>query len=139
MKIVDATGLKLGRLASKVAKEALGGEQISVVNAEKAVITGRKKDIFSTYREKRDVGSRYKGPFFPRVPHLIVRRTIRGMLPYKKEQGEKAFKRVRVYIGVPKEFQGQSLSTYDDAKLGITERRSYMTIEEIAKDLGWKE
>ena len=83
MKIIDATNLKLGRLASKVAKEALSGEQVSVVNAEKAVITGRKKDIFSTYREKTDVGSRYKGPFFPRVPHLIVRRTIRGMLPYK--------------------------------------------------------
>ncbi len=138
MKIIDATNLKLGRLASHVAKDALKGEEIAVVNAEKAVITGRSPDILATYREKRDVGSRYKGPFFPRVPHLIVRRTIRGMLPYKNETGRNAFKRVRVYIGVPKDLSGKETSIYDGAKLGITEKRSFMTIEEIAKHLGWK-
>jgi len=138
MKIIDAANLKLGRLASHVAKEALRGEQISVVNAEKVVLTGRKKDILATYREKRTVGSRYKGPFFPRVPHLIVRRSIRGMLSYKKETGRNAFKRVRVYMGVPKQLGGKEFSTYEDAKLGIVERRSYMTIEEIAKHLGWE-
>ncbi len=139
MKIIDATNLKLGRLASHVAKEALGGEQVVVINAEKAIITGRKKDILANYMQKRKVGSRYKGPFFPRVPNLIVRRTIRGMLPYKKETGRNAFKRIRVYIGVPKEVSGKEFATYEDAKLGMIEKRSYITVEEVAKLLGWHE
>ncbi len=139
MKIVDATNLKLGRLASHIAKEALKGEAISIVNAENAVITGRAKDILATYAEKRDVGSRYKGPFFPRVPNLIVRRTIRGMLPYKNETGRTAFKRVKVYMGVPKDLTGKETSTYEDAKLGVVERRSYMTIEEVAKHMGYNQ
>lgn len=138
MKIVDANGLKLGRLASNVAREALKGEQISIVNCEKAVITGRKKDIFATYREKRTVGSRYKGPFFPKPPHMIVRRTIRGMLPYKKATGEKAFGLVKAYIGVPQELEGKKFEMYNDAKLGIVERKNYLTIEEISEHIGWK-
>ncbi len=137
MKIVDATNLKLGRLASHVAVEALKGEQIIIVNSEKAMITGRKRNILGNYRQKRDVGSRYKGPFFPRVPSLIVRRTIRGMLPYKKETGRNAFKRVKVYIGVPRELSGKQFLTYEDARLGITEKRSYIRVEEVARELGW--
>ena len=136
MKIVDATNLKLGRMASHVAKEALKGEEITVVNSEKAVVTGRQKDIFATYEFKRDVGSRYKGPFFPRQPHMIVRRTIRGMLPYKNTLGREAFSRVKVYIGVPRDLTGKETATYADAKLGVVEKRSYLTIEQISKHLG---
>ncbi len=137
MKIIDGTGLVLGRLASKVAKEALNGEIISIINSEKAVVTGGKKDTLDQYKELRSVGSRYKGPFFPRQPNLIVNRTIRGMLPYKKEKGIKAYKRIKVYIGVPKELSGKETITYEDAKLGFSMRKNYMTVEEISKQLGW--
>ena len=32
-----------------------------------------------------------------------VKRTIRGMLPYKQERGRKALERVKCYIGAPEE------------------------------------
>lgn len=137
MKIVDGTNLVLGRLASKVAKEALKGEEISIVNSEKAVVTGRKHDILVQYHEIRTVGSKYKGPFFPRQPNLIVRRTIRGMLPYKKETGKSAYRKIKVYIGTPKTLEGKPAATYDDAKLGVAAPKNYMTVEQVAKHLGW--
>ncbi len=137
MKIVDGTNLVLGRLASKVAKEALNGEEISVVNSEKAVIKGHREDILAQYQQMRDVGSKYKGPFFPRQPNMIVRRTIRGMLPRKKTTGREAFSRVKVYIGVPKTLEGKPAATYDDIKLGEAAKKSYMTVEHLSKQLGW--
>ncbi len=45
--IVDATGLVLGRLASRDREQLLAGEEIKIVNAEKAIITGRKGLAFS--------------------------------------------------------------------------------------------
>ena len=41
------------------------------------------------------------GPKFPRRPDAIIRRIIRGMLPYKKDKGVQAFKRINVEVGVP--------------------------------------
>ena len=137
MKIIDGTGLVLGRLASKVAKEALKGEEISIVNSEKALIKGHKADILLQYNEIRTVGSKYNGPFFPRQPNLIVRRTIRGMLPYKKENGRNAYGRIKVYIGVPKTFEGKPTSSYDDAKAGLTAPKHLMTVEQLSRHLGW--
>jgi large subunit ribosomal protein L13 len=44
--IVDATGLVMGRLASVVATQLLAGNEIKIVNAEKAIITGRRESIY---------------------------------------------------------------------------------------------
>jgi len=53
MKIYDGTGAVLGRLASQVAKESLKGEEISVVNCSKIIITGNKRSIEKEFKEKR--------------------------------------------------------------------------------------
>ena len=45
MKIIDGKGAVLGRLASNVAKEALGGEEIAILNCEEIIITGGKVSI----------------------------------------------------------------------------------------------
>jgi len=45
MKIIDGANTVMGRLASFVAKEALKGEEIKVVNCEQVIITGNKKFI----------------------------------------------------------------------------------------------
>src|SRR5256885_11680767 len=50
MPVVDATGHVVGRLAAVVAKRLLNGEEIVVVNAEKAIVTGRKSVVFGEYR-----------------------------------------------------------------------------------------
>jgi len=104
MILVDATDQILGRMASIVAKRLLEGEQVTIVNAEKAIITGdpmRVKEKFKTKFDLARVVNPRRGPFFPRTPDRIVSRAIRGMLPWSKPRGKEAFRRLRVYRGVP--------------------------------------
>ena len=112
--VIDADGLLLGRLASIVAKRTLMGEEIAIINAEQTVISGSKVMTLNHYDTKVKRGSREGGPFFPRRPDHIVKRTIRGMLPYKRQRGADAFKRVRVYVGIPREFADIERETIDD-------------------------
>jgi len=132
--VIDADGARLGRLASMVAKRLLNSdESIVIINAEKAVITGSRKYIINRYLQKRRVGSARKGPYFPRMPDRIVRRTVRGMLPYQKPRGRAAYRRLRVYIGVPKEYEkAKALSMKGELPL------SSMTVGELSRILGAK-
>ena len=92
--IIDATDLILGRLASYAAKKALLGEKIDIINSEKSVISGKKERIFGDYLRKRQRGIPLQGPYIPRMADMLVRRTIRGMMPYKTDRGKKAFSNV---------------------------------------------
>jgi len=75
--IINAEDLILGRLASMVAKRALEGEEIALVNVEKAVISGTRKRVTGAYLRKRQMGSKEGGPFFPRRPDAIMKRHLR--------------------------------------------------------------
>ena len=102
--IVDARGIVLGRLASYVSKLLLEGKVVIVVNAEQAVITGRKRSIIERFKTRlgtRTLGSQKKAPKHPRRPDTYVRRVIRGMLPWKKPRGKKAYRRLKVHINIP--------------------------------------
>lgn len=115
MKVVDATGAPLGRLSSLLAKQLLDGEEIAVINAEKAVIVGSRREIEKRYRRKREVGgTKRKGPFFPRMPDQILKRTVRGMLPYQQPRGRTALKNLKTYIGVPEQFAEESAEQLAD-------------------------
>lgn len=138
MKVIDATKHKVGRLASYVAQDALKGEVIRIVNADKAVFTGTRANILKKFRFKRKVGSRYQGPFYPKRADRIVKRVIRGMLPYKKQRGRDALDRIRAYIGVPEELAKQKTVTVEGAKIGIMEKRLYLTVGELSQQLGAK-
>ncbi|AFK23097.1 50S ribosomal protein L13 [Pyrococcus sp. ST04] len=141
MRIINADGLILGRLASKVAKMLLEGEEVVIVNAEKAVITGNRDVIFKKYKQRtelRTLTNPRRGPFYPKRSDEIVRRTIRGMLPWKTDRGRKAFKRLKVYVGIPKEFQDKQLETIMEAHISRLSRPKYVTVGEVAKFLGGK-
>jgi len=141
MRIINAEGLILGRLASKVAKMLLEGEEVVIVNAEKAVITGNREDIFAKYKQRTELRTRTnprRGPFYPKRSDELVRRTIRGMLPWKTDRGRKAFKRLKVYVGVPKEFEGKQLETISEAHMSRLATPKYVTVGEVAKFLGGK-
>jgi len=114
MIVINAENQIVGRLAAYVAKMALLGEDISIVNCENAVLSGKKENILSEYKRKRSMGIPLQGPYHRRSPEFVVKRTIRGMLPYKKEKGMKAYKRIKCYKGVPKEFseKGSSISEF---------------------------
>lgn len=104
--IINAEGYILGRLCTFAAKKALLGEKVIVVNAEKAVISGKRDVILREELQKleiRNLGNPLRGPFHQKRPDKFVRRSIRGMLPWKKPRGREAFKRVMVYIGIPEE------------------------------------
>ncbi|MCL2157687.1 MAG: 50S ribosomal protein L13 [Methanobrevibacter sp.] len=118
--IIDGEGHILGRLASVISKKLLEGEEIVVINADKIIITGSKEWAYAKYKQRIDRASisnpRDLGPKYPRKPDDIFRRTVRGMLPYKKSKGRSAFKGLKAYIGIPKEFNGVESVTIPQAE-----------------------
>jgi len=139
MIIVDATDLILGRLSTKVAKKALTGETVKIINCEKSVITGQKKSVLAKYKERAIKGIHTKGPFLPRMPDKFVKRTIRGMIPYKTPRGREAFKRIQCFSGIPEEFSSKKTITFDDANVNKLPYIKFVTVKEICKFLGAKE
>jgi large subunit ribosomal protein L13 len=138
MTVIDATNLIMGRMATVVSKRALLGETIDIINVEKAVITGNRLSTLADYEHKRARGSEAKGPYFPKNPDDIVRRVIRGMLPYKQAKGLLAYKRVKCYMGIPAEFEKvkpETIKVADISKLGSSK---YVSLGEIGKYLGGK-
>ena len=134
--VIDASGAILGRLASIVAKRLLSGERIVIVNAEKAVLSGKRLSLLREMKEFLQVGHPGKGPHHPRRPDRILRRTIRGMLPRRKPKGVEAYRRLRVYLGVPKEYEGVEFEVISEAKVDKL-RCPYVTLGELAKGIGW--
>jgi large subunit ribosomal protein L13 len=135
--VIDGEGLILGRLSSMVAKRLLAGERIDIVNAEKIVVSGKKKMIINREKEFLNVGGHERGPVHYRQPHRIVRQTIRGMLPHRKAHGREAFRRLKVYIGVPEEFEATEKETFEKIHSSNLSKR-FVTIGEIAENIGWK-
>lgn len=130
--IIDATDLIMGRLAAFTAKQAILGNEIIIINVEKAVISGKQDVTFQKYRWRDNLGEPFKGPFMPKTPMLFVKRVIRGMLSYKKERGREAFKRIKCYPGNPKNVNGVTLENAQVTKL---KRAKYITVEELCKKL----
>jgi len=118
--IIDGEGLVLGRLASSVSKKLLAGERVTVLNAEKIIISGNKEWAYAKYKQRIDRASisnpRRMGPKYPRRPDDIFRRTVRGMLPYKQAKGREALKGLRVHVGVPMEFAAEEIGQLDEAQ-----------------------
>ncbi|MEM0467315.1 MAG: 50S ribosomal protein L13 [Candidatus Thermoplasmatota archaeon] len=133
--IIDADGAVLGRMCSMIAKRLLNGEEIAVVNTEKAIISGKKRMIIEHYTMERQVGTYRKGPYYPRMPDRIVKRTIRGMIPYQTSHGRTAYKKLKCYIGIPKEFDGKKIESIAEGKKHPID---YMTVGDVSKLLGAK-
>jgi large subunit ribosomal protein L13 len=136
--IIDASNLILGRLATYVAKQALLGNDVKVINCEKAVISGRKEVVFADFLHRMSMGSPRKGPYVHRMPDKIVRRAIRGMLPFKKSRGKEAYKKVLCYYGVPEELKNQKAITIESANITKLPTLKYVDIYTLSKRLGAK-
>jgi len=134
--VIDAEMSILGRLCTKIASKLLSGEEVVVVNAEKAIITGSKEDIFAEYRQKKMRGKVMHGPFYPRRADLIMKRTVRGMLPWDMPRGRNAYKLLKVYVGIPREFDAVEKIKFEGAT--NISRDRYVTLSEISQYLGSK-
>jgi large subunit ribosomal protein L13 len=111
--VIDADGVRLGRLATKVATLLRGkhkpefaphqeiGDYVIVVNADKIEVTGRKPERKIYWRHSGFTGS-LRGESFQTMmsykPTYPVEKAVRGMLP-KNRLGRKLFKNLRVYAG----------------------------------------
>jgi len=134
--VINANGLILGRMASIIAKRLLNNEEIIIVNAENAVLSGKRKSKVMEAKKFLEVGHPTMGPFHYKRPDRIVRRTVRGMLPYKQPKGKQAYKRLKVFIGRPKELEDQKMETLTNAQ-ATKLKCPYFTVGEFAKEIGW--
>jgi large subunit ribosomal protein L13 len=111
--VVDAEGLVLGRLASQVANILRGknkpiytpnvdtGDYVIIINADKAVLTGKKLDQKIYYHHSGYAGGLKETTYrklMAEKPELAVRHAIVGMLP-KGPLGRKMAKKVKIYAG----------------------------------------
>ena len=111
--VVDAEGQTVGRLAAEVAKVLRGkhkptftphvdtGDFVIVINAEKAVFTG-KKLINETYfrHSGYNGGTTFTpaGQMMEKFPERVIEHAVRGMLP-KNRLGEQMYRKLNVYAG----------------------------------------
>jgi large subunit ribosomal protein L13 len=134
--IFDAKDMIFGRLATKVAKEALLGNQVVVVNTRHICIAGKKKNVIEKFRKRFKMGHPTRGPFYPKAPGRLFKRMMRGMLPYKKDKGKKALSRVRCYSDIPKTFEGKEFVRVEGADINKLPTSNYVRLGEISRLLG---
>ena len=145
--LIDAKNKILGRLCSQVAKKALLGEQIIIINAKEAIISGTKRNIHEKYLSKLNISTATnprRGPFWPRRPDTFMRNIIKKMLPTKKIRGKDALKRVHVYIGaIPHRFQNRyqkliPTEIHNADKQRLSYYNKFITLENLCSRIGWK-
>ncbi len=125
--IVDAEGLVLGRLASKVAKILRGknkpsftphvdcGDNVIVINAEKVVFTGKKMtDKIYVRHTGYPGGQRTQTPveLLAKYPERIVEKAVKGMLP-KNKLGSKLYTNLHVVVGSEHKYEAQKPKVVD--------------------------
>lgn len=139
VKIIDGDGLIVGRVATYAAHNALQGEEIHILNAEKMVMSGNRKQLVQKYIDRRSVKDRANpehSPKWPKRPDLLVKRICRGMLPYDKPKGKAAYKRIKAYIGSDAPVKGEKVKFNDSFKKDKLER--YITVLELCESLAYK-
>ena len=119
--VIDAEGVNLGRLASKVATVLRGkhkptftphvdcGDYVIVINASKVNLTGYKLNDKMYYNHSRYAGGlreRTAKTMIEKYPEEMIERAVKGMLP-KGPLGRKMIKKLFVYAGSEHEQMAQ--------------------------------
>ena len=137
--LIDASGLVVGRLASIIALRLRGkhkatftphmddGDNIIVINAEKVVLTGRKREQ-KVYHHHTGFpgGIKERSAKFlldGRFPEQVLEKAVQRMLP-RGPLGRKQFGNLRVYKGAEHPHEAQSPQTLDIAALNVKNSRS---------------
>lgn len=137
--IIDAKGCIAGRIATVVAKKAMLGETVNVVNAEQAIISGRKKFTIEKFLNRRSRGIPLKGPYYPRQADRLLKRIIRGMIPHRQHKGRTALARVKCHIGIPKAFEDKKIEVVEGASATKLPNMKYISLQELSRELGAKQ
>jgi large subunit ribosomal protein L13 len=124
--IVDAAGKPIGRLAAEVAALLRGkhkpvftphvdtGDHVIVINAEKVVLTGNKREELIRWHSGYPGGlkSVTKGGMLEKRPDRLVERTIKGMLPHNR-LGAQMYRKLKVYAGPNHPHEGQKPQVHE--------------------------
>ncbi len=125
--VIDAAGVPLGRLATKIASILRGkhkpiytphvdtGDHVIVLNAEKVVLTGNKLDNKMYYRHSGYPGgikSETYRSFLNRSPEKVVYKAVWGMLPHNA-LGRSMIKKLKIYKGEKHPHEAQQPKTLE--------------------------
>jgi large subunit ribosomal protein L13 len=129
--VIDAEDVVLGRLASNVAILLRGkhkptfaphvdtGDFVIIVNADKVVLTGNKRDQAFAYRHSGYPGGLRKqsfGELLDTRPERLLEKVVKGMLP-KNKLGRAQGKKLKVYAGPEHPHSAQQPKTFEIAKV----------------------
>ncbi len=144
--VFNADGLIMGRLASTVAELLIKAaredrdDKVIIINSEKAIVSGPPRSVLNTYQAKYKLNHPRKGPFFPRMPDMIMKRTVRGMLPYqRKNVGRRAIRNLKVEIGCPSHLESDLPDGHesgDDSKIRRALPDRFILLGDISANLG---
>ncbi|MSR86219.1 50S ribosomal protein L13 [Candidatus Woesearchaeota archaeon] len=136
--VINAEGIILGRLCSYVAKKALLGYTVDVVNVEKAIVTGDKDVVLAKYKRFSRMGGPSFGPFIGRSSRELFKRSLKRMLPHKIARGVQAFARVKAYKGLPLRYKDLKLETLLNSNVSKLPNTKYIKLERVTEFLGGK-
>ncbi len=131
--IINAENSIIGRFSSIIAKRLLNGEKIIIVNAEKGLISGDPDVVAKKYLQKYKLTTKsnpLRGPFYPRKADRILKRTIRGMLPYKKSRGKEAYNRLIVFSDIPEILKDKNFEELPETQK-INPKSYYISLNEL--------
>ena len=113
--IYDGEGAVFGRMGTEVAKKLLKGDSVEIYNAEKVIVSGTLDVISEKIRSKRNMGSggSLKGPKYIRQEDRLLKRMIRGMLPWDRTKGREAYKRLKCHIGTSELKEGEEMTKFE--------------------------
>uniref|UniRef100_A0A7C2PJH3 Large ribosomal subunit protein uL13 n=1 Tax=candidate division WOR-3 bacterium TaxID=2052148 RepID=A0A7C2PJH3_UNCW3 len=129
--LIDASGIELGRLASRIALLLQGkrkriytphidtGDFVVVINAEKVVLTGKKLDQKVYYHHSNYPGglkARTARQILATHPERLIELAVKRMLP-KNKLGRRMFLRLKVYKGSEHPHKAQNPQQIDILKI----------------------
>jgi large subunit ribosomal protein L13 len=137
--VIDATGLVVGRLATLVAVRLRGkhlpiytphvdcGDNVIIINAEKVVFTGRKRDDKMYYHHTGFIGGikerSAKSILEGRFPERIVEKAVERMIP-RGPIGRVQMGNLRVYAGSEHPHEAQQPEAFDVGALNRKNKRA---------------
>lgn len=136
--VIDATGLVVGRLATLVATRLRGkhlpiytphvdcGDNVIIVNADKVVLTGRKRDQKVYYHHTGFIGGikerTAKSILEGRFPERVVEKAVERMIP-RGPLGRVQMGNLRVYAGSDHPHEAQQPEVLDVGALNSKNKR----------------
>ena len=131
--LIDATGAPAGRLAAFVAKQALCGAAIDIVNVDLAVITGNPDRIVEKYAARRHMTQKANPEHaakWPRRPDYLFKVILKGMLPKRTSRSKDALSRTMAHIGAPEKLSERKAEKF------AKKQAHGMTLMELCRALG---